>query len=417
MGSLLISGGTLIDGLGGDPIANPGIRIEGPVIRELGDTPEAIRESNGCTTIDATGRFITPGLIDGHVHLSMYQAALPGIRYTSSAEFSTLWSAHCLPAILRAGVTSISVPGGKWFVDVTLRDAVAAGLLLGPRIFCAGRALTPYGGIFDSSPPWETRNRADAVGVLCNGPDEYVREVRRQAKHYVNLIKVADDFWGDIQGVSLAELCATADEAHRHGIRVAIHSRGAGTTRTAALAGVDWIFHADFATRADLEVVAEKQIPIMPAFTQCYLRVEQGQAPRQAEQLEINLEAIRLAKSMGIEILAGTDTGNDVAYEYGRYHGREAGILVREIGLSPMEALVVNTRLNARVVGLEGKVGVIAEGYLADVVVWDADPVADIDVIADPTHVATVIKDGQVVDLSSEAFVRLGHEPPKAVNR
>jgi imidazolonepropionase-like amidohydrolase len=422
MGNFLIEGGTLIDGFGGDPVPNPGIRVEGRIIRTFatfaGASPEE-PERDRCTVIDATGRFITPGLIDGHVHLSMYQGALPGIRYTSSAEYSTLWSAHCLPTILRAGVTSISVPGGKWFVDVTLRDAVDAGLLLGPRIFCAGRVLTPYGGIFDSIPPWETRALADAVGVLCNGADEYVREVRRQAKHGVNLIKVADDYWGDVQGVSLQELSATVDEAHRHGIRVAIHSRGAGTTRTAALAGVDWIFHADFASKADLEVVAEKQIPIMPAFTQCYLRMERGGAgaARQAEQLEVNLEAIRLARSMGIEILVGTDTGNDVAFESGRYHGREAGILVREIGLSPMDALVANTRLNARVVGLEGQLGAIAGGYLADIVLWDADPVADIDVIADPSHVVAVIKDGEVVDPSSEAFLRLTTEPPKALNR
>lgn len=419
MSSLLITGGTLIDGFGGDPVPNPGIRVEGRNIEGVRAPSPELRDTGRTTVIDATGRYITPGLIDGHVHLSMYQGALPGIRYTSSAEFSTLWSAHRLPTILRAGVTSISVPGGKWFVDVNLRDAVDAGLLLGPRIFCAGRVLTPYGGIFDSVPPWETRTQADAVGVLCNGADEYVREVRRQAKHNVNLIKVADDYWGDVQGVSLEELSATVEEAHRHGIRVAIHSRGAGTTRTAAMAGVDWIFHADFATKVDLEVVAEKQVPIMPAFTQCYLRVERdgSGSARQREQLEVNLEAIRLARSMGIEILVGTDTGNDVAYEFGRYHGREAGILVREVGLSPMEALVANTRLNARVVGLDGKVGAIAEGYLADIVLWDADPVADIEVIGDPAHVVTVIKDGDVVDRSAEAFLPLADEPPKAPNR
>lgn len=413
MHGIWISGGTLIDGSGDEPVPNPGVLIEGNTIRALGaPAPDQMADYE---RIDATGRHITPGLIDGHVHLSSHQGALPGMRYTSSAEFATLWTARSLPKILRAGFTSISVPGGKWFVDATVRDAVEAGLLLGPRIFCAGRVLTPYGGIFDSVPPWEAKAPDDSIGVLCNTVDDYVREVRRQAKRKVDLIKVADDYWGDVQGISLEELTAVADEAHRQNLKVAIHSRGAGTTRTAALAGVDWIFHADFATKEDLEVVAEKGVPIMPAFTQVYLLIEQGGPARLKEQLEINLEAIRMARSMGIEILSGTDSGNAAAWEYGRYHGWEAGILVREIGLTPMEALVANTRLNAKVVGLEGRVGVIAPGYLADVVVWDGDPVADISVIADPGRVAAVIKDGQSVDLASEAFLPLDQEPSRAV--
>lgn len=419
MADLLITGGTLIDGYGGDPVPNPGLLIEGHTIRSVGSIDEAAFLSRpDCTRIDAAGQYITPGLIDGHVHLSSHQGALSGMPYTSSPEFSTLWTARCLPKILRAGFTSISVPGGKWFVDATVRDAVNAGLLLGPRIFCAGRVLTPFGGIFDTIPTWEDQAPDDSVGVLCNSVDDYVREVRRQCKRHVDLIKVADDYWGDVQGISLTELSAVVDEAHRHDARVAIHSRGAGSTRTAALAGVDWIFHADLATKEDLEVVAERQIPIMPVFTQVYLLVEQGGPPRAGQQLEINIEVIRLARSMGIEILSGTDSGNLAAFDLGQHHGREAGILVREIGLTPMEALVANTRLNARVVGLAGRLGAIEKGMLADIVLWDADPLADISVISKPEHVRTVIKDGEVIDLTSEAFLPLEREPGRSpVNR
>ena len=414
MSNLVIVNGTLIDGFGGPTVPNPGVVIAGNTIEAVGaeTTPRALE---GHTVIDATGQYITPGLIDGHVHLSSHQAALRGMKYTSSAEFSTLWTAHVLPQILRAGFTSISVPGGKWFVDATVRDAVNAGLLLGPRIFCAARVLTPYGGIFDTVPPWEEEAPDDSVAVLCNSVDDYVREVRRQAKRKVNFIKVADDYWGDVQGISLAELSAVADEAHRHGLKVAIHSRGSGSTRSAALADVDWIFHADLATTDDLQVVAERQVPIMPCFTQVYLLIEQGGPARLKEQLEINLEAIRTARELGIEILVGTDSGNAAAFRYGKYHGWEAGILVNEIGLTAMEALVANTRLNAKVVGLDGKVGALAEGMLADVVVWDADPLADIAVLSRPQHVKTVIKDGQVIDLSQEAFLPLDGEPERAI--
>ena len=89
------------------------------------------------TVIDATGKFILPGLIDAHCHISLHQGALPGAKYTSSAEFCTLWAAHAIGRVLRAGVTSIAVPGGKWFTDVTVREAVDGGLLEGPRMVVA----------------------------------------------------------------------------------------------------------------------------------------------------------------------------------------------------------------------------------------------------------------------------------------
>jgi imidazolonepropionase-like amidohydrolase len=412
---LLITNGTLIDGYGGDPVDNPGILIDGNVIRSVGGPAAADGAPGKCTVIDASGQYITPGMIDGHCHLSLHQGALPGMRFTSSAEFSTLWAARCLPQVLRAGVTSISVPGGRWFADVTVRDAVKAGLLVGPRIFCGGRALTPYGGIFDTVPTWEEETPEDSVGLICNNVDDYVREVRRQAKRKVDLIKIADDYWGDVQGISLPELEAVVDEAHRQNVRVAIHSRGSGSTKAAALAGVDWIFHADLATAEDLEAVAERQIPIMPTFTGVYKAIEQDGPARLQEQLDVNLAAIRQAKDMGIEILVGTDTGNAAAYGHGKWHGLEAGILVREIGLTPMEALVANTRLNAKVVGLDGRVGTIADGMLADIVLWGADPIADISVLGQPEQVKTVIKDGEVLDLTHEGFIPLPEEPRRAL--
>jgi imidazolonepropionase-like amidohydrolase len=415
MGKLLILNGTLIDGYGDAPSANRGILIERNIIQSVDAQDLAARgQADDCTVIDADGRHITPGMIDGHCHLSLHQGALEGVPFTSSAEFSTLWAARCLPQVLRAGVTSISVPGGKWFVDATVRDAVNAGLLSGPRIFCGGRALTPFGGIFDSSTPWEEETPDDSAGLLCNSVDEYLREVRRQAKRKVNLIKIADDYWGDVQGISQEELDAVVGEAHRQNLRVAIHSRGSSSTKAAALAGVDWIFHADLATPDDLEAVLDRQVPIMPAFTAVYLAIEQGGPARLKEQLDINIKAVRQAREMGIEILVGTDTGNAAGYGHGKYHGWEAEILVREIGLTPMEALVANTRLNAKVVGLDGRLGAIAEGMLADIVIWDADPVADIAVLHQPEHVKTVIKDGEVMDLENDGIRRLAREPRRA---
>src|SRR5438105_328323 len=148
---LIIKNGTLIDGRSKSPAPNETIVVEGNRILYVGG--QGSRSEPGDAVIDAAGKHIMPGLIDGHVHLSSHQGALPGVRFTSTPEYATLWTARVVGKILAAGVTGISVPGGKWFVDATVREAVNGGLIEGPRIFCAGRALTPYGGIFDNSGP------------------------------------------------------------------------------------------------------------------------------------------------------------------------------------------------------------------------------------------------------------------------
>ena len=419
---LLIEHGTLIDGTGAPPRPNTAVVVEGTDIVLVDGVDASHAVAHGDTVIDATGQFIMPGLIDGHVHLSSHQGALPGLRRTSSAEFATLWAARNVGQILHAGVTGISVPGGKWFVDVTVREAIDGGLIEGPRVFCAGRALTPHGGIFDASDPGDDAGPADSVGVICNSVEDFVRETRRQCTRGVNFIKIADSYWGDIQTVAPEELTAVVAEAHRRGVRVAIHSRGSGSTRAAALAGVDWIFHADLATAEDLDAVAEAGIPIMPVFTQCLLIAEQTEGlgfaspmrDRARAQLETSYRTIEQARARGIPILAGTDSGNAAAFAYGRYHGREAEIFVKHLGFSPMEALVACTSLNARVLGLDGRVGVIAPGKLADIIVWDEDPLSDISVLQRPSQLRAVIKDGRLIDRNASGFRTLDREPARA---
>jgi imidazolonepropionase-like amidohydrolase len=405
-GVLVIANGTLIDGTGAKPRSNGTIVVRGKTIAEVAAATR-VGWDNGATVIDAAGKFILPGLIDGHVHLSLYQSAPPGVDRPTSAEFCTLHAAQHLVPILRAGFTSISVPGGKWFVDVTLREAVNAGMLLGPRIFCAGRALTPPGGIFDSRAAEDDDLPDDANGVLCRTVSDFVAETRRQCERGVDMIKIADSRWGDQQTLPRAAIAAVVEEARKHGAKVSIHSRGSGSTRDAALAGVDWIFHADLATDADLDVVAAAGIPIMPAFAQGEIWAEHGigVAPSMRErlksQLATNVKTIAAAKALGIRLLLGTDSGNAAVMTPGKWHGYEAAFFVQHLGYTPLEVITLQTRENATAMGLEDKLGTIEPGMIADILIVDADPSEDIAVLGDPLHVRTIIKDGKPVDLAS----------------
>jgi len=423
---LLIKNGTLIDGSGRDPVPNTLVIIHKNRIAHVGPTNSSIRPA--CpddTIINAAGKFVLPGLIDAHCHISLHQGALPGVRYTSSAEFCTLWAAHAIGRVLRAGVTSIAVPGGKWFTDVTVREAVEAGLLEGPRMVVAGRALSNYGGIFDPDayPAYEgTPN--DAAGVLCNTRDEFVRETRRQCKRGVDLIKIADSTWGDVQTVAEDEIAAVVDEAHRHNVKVTIHSRGSTSTRAAAKAGVDLIYHGDLATEDDLDIIARAGMPIAPVLTSPWIGVEHGAAARSFTdrvrdrlkvQLDASFQVIRNARVRGISVLSGSDTGNTSAFAHGRWHGKEAELFVTEVGMTPMEAILANTSGNAAMVNLAGEIGVIAPGKLADIVIWDSDPSADITVLQRPDEISVIIKDGRVIDRDTVGGFRpLSEEPGRS---
>ena len=412
--TIVIRNGTLIDGSGAAARRNDTIVVEGNRIKHVGALPGdiALDDRRNVAVIDAAGQWIMPGLIDAHCHVSYGYPTIKGEgkgRGTTRPEFSTLKAARSVQKVLRSGVTGISVPGGTWFTDVGVRDAIKLGLMQGPRMFVAGRMIVTYGCIEDDEPSWEG-TPDHSIGKLCNTAAEMVTEVRRQGKHGVNFVKMADSRSGESQMLAREEIAAVVAEAHRRNLRVGIHSRGAGSTHAAAEAGVDWIIHADLAGDRDLEAVAKAGMPIIPTATFLAMVVELGQkVGGEQVQLDINrmkrhfdvlCELMHKARKLGIKLLVGTDTGNNTFMRYGEVHAKELEIFVKYGGYSPLEAIKAATHDNAYAIGLEGQVGELAPGKLADLIVLDRDPLADITVLQGGKHLTHVIKDGKPVDLA-----------------
>jgi imidazolonepropionase-like amidohydrolase len=416
--TIVISNGTMIDGTGNSPSRNEAIVIQGSRIKSTGRLPGDIRleDSDNVEVINATGQWIMPGLIDAHTHLSYGNPRVPGEargRGTTRPEFNTLRAARNAQIVLRSGVTSISVPGGTWFTDVAVRDAIKLGLIEGPRVYCAGRMIVTYGSIEDEEPSW-VGTPEHSIGVLCNTAADMVTEVRRQCKHGVDFIKMADSRSGETQTIAKEEIVAVVQEAHRRNARVAIHSRGSASTRAAAEAGVDWIMHTDLATEADLEAVAKAGVRIVPTATFVARVLEIGREVGQ-EQIQIDLDrmkrnmdglvnVLQRARALGIKVMCGTDTGNYSWMPYGKTHAKEAEILVRYGGYTPMEAITACTRDNSFAVGLENEVGALETGKLADIVILKQNPLADIRVLQDPANLAIVIKDGKKINLENHSL-------------
>ena len=412
--TLVIRNGTLIDGSGAAAAANTAVVIQGNRISSVGELPGGVNleDTDKVDVIDATGQWIMPGLIDGHCHLSFGMPAVQGYasaRGTINPGFSAIRAATNAQTILRSGVTSVSIPGGTWFIEVGLRDAINAGLIEGPRIYTAGRFIITYGSIADSEPSWVGAPE-HTYGVLANNVTDMITEVRRQTKHGVDFIKLADSTWGDTQTIAKEEISAVVEEAHRRNARISIHSRGAGSTKAAAEAGVDWIMHADLATEAELYAVAEAGVRIMPTMTFLFEALEVGKEKGRSDaELDIikrnadnAVAVLQTARSLGVQVMSGTDTGNSPVMPYGVLHAHEAEVMVKFGGYTPLEAITASTKDNAYSVGMEGELGVIEAGKLADLLILDADPLDDIRVLQGGKHLNSVIKDGRRVDLSAQ---------------
>jgi imidazolonepropionase-like amidohydrolase len=163
-------------------------------------------------------------------------------------------------------------------------------------------------------------------------------------------------------------------------------------------------------------------MPIAPVLTAPWIGVEQGigravggpSIDRLRAQLDQSFQMIRNARDRGIPVLSGSDTGNASAFHHGRWHGKEAELLVKEVGMTPIEAIAANSSRNAGLLGLAGELGVLAPGMLADIVIWNGDPVADITVLQRPDEIALIVKDGRIIDRDGLGFLPLAEEPNRA---
>ncbi|MFI4986270.1 MAG: amidohydrolase family protein [Alphaproteobacteria bacterium] len=425
--SVDIVGGTLIDGTGSKPRPDASLRIENGRIAAIwqgAKRPPAAR-SPAARTLDAKGKTIMPGLIDAHCHLSYGEGrTAEEVDIYGGAEWAAVRAVWNAAKVLRAGVTSICDPGSTWLVAVAARDAIANGMFPGPRIFAAGRHIVADGGFADYFPSW-LGMPVSAEGVLCSTRDEMLREVRRQVKNRVDLVKISGDSQAQ-EKIADAGPCFTQDElgamvglARQLGRKTTIHARYAETVLAAVRARVDWIIHASFLRRQDVGFVRDSGIPLCPTLTFTANIVEWGKdAGVDANYIEVKKrelaalgEIYQVARKAGIPLLVGSESGFSVT-PYGEWHARELELMVSIVGLTPMEAIAAATHGNAAALGWEREVGSLQPGLRADLLVVDGDPAADIGILGERQKLSAIFKDGEEVDAGSPPInrVRMGHE-------
>ena len=420
---LHIANGTVIDGDLTPPRENCDILVRDARIIRVGDVDVERDVPRGAhlTTIDARGRTVMPGLIDIHCHMTYGLARTEEeISMYTSPEMRTLIAAVNVEKVLAAGVTSISQPGGSYFIGVGLREGIRRGLVHGPRMTTAGRYLTTSNGLTDWFPD-STGVPDSSTGRLTNTKDQMTDEIRRQKKGGVDIIKLADSPFGDFQAFTNDELKMCADLAHQLGMKITIHARGDGEMNAAVNAGFDHIMHGNRMSDATIENLAKSQIPLAPTQLLMHHVVEFAEAARARHSIveatkqmnEVTMDSLHRAYQAGVKFAMGTDSGFALT-PYGQWHARELELLMLYTGMSSLEAIQAGTKHGANAMGLPDDLGVIAEGKIADIIVVDGDPVKDIRVMYQPDKVQVVILNGEVQTFPEDIrtrFVRNDYLP------
>ena len=349
---MLVRGGTLIDGNGGPPVKDGAVLIEGDRIRAVGARREIEKglelRDPALQIIEADGKTIMPGLIDSHCHINYGEPETEEeLDLYTPMEYRALRAVWNAQKVLRAGVTSICDPGSTGLVSVAARDAIEAGMFEGPRVTAGGRYLSTHQSITDYYPTWIGVPETSS-GVLTMTKDEMVREIRRQTKQGVDVIKIAGSGQSlfnvsaasDIEAFTLDELRVIVDEAHRLGRKVTTHARSGRATSDAAKVGVDWIQHASFMSNDDLEAVVKAGTPICPTWTLLANAVDWGdrfRVPRPLidefkREMEVGVKVLRRAHEAGVKLMMGSEAGFAIT-PYGHWHARELELFVRYLGM------------------------------------------------------------------------------------
>ena len=409
MGTIVIRNCDVIDGMGNAPQRGMDVVVEGnriahvaPTGRNGGPAPDAVH-------IDGTGKTLMPGLIDAHCHMTYGESLTQEEQdIFTSVEGRTLRAAWNVQKVLYSGVTGISQPGGSYFIGVAIRDGINAKKIKGPRMASAGRYITTSNGLVDWYPD-DAGVVEGGIGIRCNTIDEMIVEVRRQVKNGVDFIKLADSPFGEYQSFRSEELKVVADLAHQLKRPCTIHARGNAEMKAAVLAGFDWVMHGNIMEQDTVDLLAETQTPLVPTILLLENWAEHGPligSPTYIVDackriLEQTYTSLHMAHKAGVKFVTGTDTGFAMT-PYGEWHAKELELLMKYAGLDEIEAIGAATFNAGRTLNLEGEVGGVAPGMLADLLVVDGDPSEDITILQDKDRIETIIADGEIVEIDRQ---------------
>ena len=381
--------------------------VDGARIAGVGRGRGAI-DAPGARRIDARGMTLMPGLVEGHAHLSFCGATRNTDLGDIPPEEHVLETMHNARTLLDAGFTSaFSAASAKLRLDAVVRNQIDAGRIPGPRLRAAGPEITVTGGLGDDNRLHMARG---SFGLVADGPEAIAAAVRlciREGADTVKLNISGDDFVPAKGGMTVMreeEVRIACEVAHDFGRKVAAHARASNAVMRALDCGVDVIYHCELADERALDALeaARDRVFVGPAIGLIVNTLYEAEPWGITHQTAIELGMQRCLENAqrtyaemrrrGIRVVVGGDYG--FAWTPQGTNARDVEHFVTLFGYSPSEALQCATRVGGELMGLA--VGELKAGYLADLLVVDGDPLADVRVLQDRARIRLVVKDGAV---------------------
>ncbi|OMC29394.1 amidohydrolase [Mycobacterium sp. GA-1841] len=403
MTNFLMRNATLIDGTGADPVTGAAVLVADGKISWVGPEDELPAEhAAGTAEVDLGGNTVCPGFFDCHVHFGLPGAkGSPLQRVLKPPSYSYFELIERLRVTLLNGVTTARDLMG---IDAGVREAVADGLVAGPRLLVAINMLSQTCGHADFHLPSGIDVTPLIGGSLVDSVEQARRRTRELIRQGADVIKVAssggvsspndDPSW---LGMRSEMIAAVVEEGRNYGGRpVAAHAIGQAGIKAAVEAGVHSVEHGyelDDDLRRQMAAQGTFLVPTLLETMAPVTASPQG-AAKSAKWHALAHDSIRASAAAGVKIAVGTDAG--LSPDHGT-NLKELGLLVKFGGLTPMQAIVAGTRTGAELCGVSETLGTVEAGKVADLVVVRGNPLADIDSIGVPDNILLVVKDGVAV--------------------
>jgi len=410
VGTTVVRNGQLVDGTGATPISDGVLILRDGRIDYAGPARGAPEVDRGAAQIDARGGTMMPGLVEAHFHPTYFNVAnLEDLDIKYPVEYVTLLAATNARLALECGYTAARSGGSLFNIDVWLKKALEDDLLPGPRLAASGREICGIGGLMDWNPDYRKIGMEGLV-LLINGPDEGRRAVRKLVKDGIEWVKTYPT--GDAAApdtndhhtlcMTFDEMHAVVQEAHNHKLKVTGHCRATEGIKNALRAGYDTLEHGTFMDDEALEMLLERNTPVVPALQFEYASIVRGpefgmpQAVIDGHQetLDGGAESARRILKAGGRLGMGGDYG--FAWNPHGDYAKELTFFVRHVGLSPLETITCATKTGAEIMGRESEFGTLERGKLADVLVVDGDVVKDISLLEQRQRFIAVMQGGTI---------------------